>query len=285
MENWALNLAVQLVENRIKSDSYLSHLINPVGAEMGKESDILRSVLHCEQVILNKILQDDRFVLSFVYRLKDCFRKEILAMDLGIVSYNDMCPKCFSTCSHRKCDLLNRFNDAFSKLGYTGKPVTNEKFRILISSWEAYKIPETGYMTGTGTNSGLCASENIFQFKNAGILVSRENIKKIDEIRRKKCEEIDILFKQIETVSGIKAQSKSRIIDLDYSERVEAIKKSLASSKKDKPLPPNCKPEEPLYKTIKAENDHLAMVREFVNSTLEQIRKKLEELSKIGYFQ
>ncbi len=62
MENWALNLAVQLVENRIKSDSYLSHLINPVGAEMGKESDILRSVLHCEQVILNKILQDDRFL-------------------------------------------------------------------------------------------------------------------------------------------------------------------------------------------------------------------------------
>ena len=66
---------------------------------------------------------------------------------------------------------------------------------------------------------------------------------------------------------------------------MEAIKKSLASSKKDKPLPPNCKPEEPLYKTIKAENDQLAMVREFVNSTLEQIRKKLEELSKIGYFQ
>lgn len=283
-EDWRLGSGVALIQQRTSSGDYLSHLIRPVGRESGAASDVLRSVLHCEQVVFNKIMTDDQFLDTFICGLRDYLKSEIFNIDLGIVTYNDMCPKCFSTCKHRRTDFLNRLNEGFIRFGYKGKPVTSDKFRILISSHAEYKLPETGYITGKSIDSSLCTTENIFQFKNQAIPGCHKRIQEIVELRAKKCAEIDVLFAQIETASGIKAHSKSSIMDLSYSEKRDAVRKSLAQSKKDKPFPEGCMPGSPLYVTIQSENDHLARVREFVKRTLDLVTEKLFELSQIRYF-
>jgi len=132
-ENWHLEKAVDLLRERIGSRSYLSHIVRPVGIESGESNDILRSVLHCEQVVIDRIIIDNGFLDLFLRQL--VFKEdEIVGIDFCIDTYNDMCPKCFSTCRHRKVDLLGRVIERLKYLGHNVGKIPHDKFRILISS-------------------------------------------------------------------------------------------------------------------------------------------------------
>ena len=81
----------------------------------GQRRDSLQSVLHCEQLFLYKLLTDERLLKDMVDRLfasphitsiLDTNHTDVRFV-FEICTYNDMCPKCFSSCFnlHRELSL------------------------------------------------------------------------------------------------------------------------------------------------------------------------------------
>jgi hypothetical protein len=118
------------------------------------DSELSQSLLHCEQVLLYAILKDDSLIRDLVSRLitrENAFeilisKDSIITFD--IVTYNDMCPKCFSTCYHLQKTLEMNINRIlFEELRKLGKLIDFSKradfpvnVQIQISSFRPFLI-------------------------------------------------------------------------------------------------------------------------------------------------
>ncbi len=89
----------------------------------GQKRDSLQSVLHCEQLFIYKLLTDKRLLRSMVDKLfsnpkinnvLDTNHTD-LRFVLEICTYNDMCPKCFSSCFSLYRELLFSISKEFFK--------------------------------------------------------------------------------------------------------------------------------------------------------------------------
>ena len=128
----------------------------------GQRRDSLQSVLHCEQLFLYKLLTDERLLKDMVDRLfasphitsiLDTNHTDVRFV-FEICTYNDMCPKCFSSCFnlHRELSLsLSKeffkrisVHSVFSKLlGTLQIPIP---FEIHISSFRPF-LMKSGHLT------------------------------------------------------------------------------------------------------------------------------------------
>lgn len=104
----------------------------------------------------------------------------------------------------------------------------------------------------------------------------------IDRARGQKCEEIDKLFEQVAMMGIRTPDSRSRIVEKKYSERVTSIRKAL-TGKKDRALPHGYS-SGPVYEEIQAENRYLAALRSCVEAVVRSIEQKIGELSSLHYF-
>lgn len=280
-ENWQLGSALGLLDERVRSGSHLSHLIRPAGTESGSDNEILRSVLHCEQVVFDRMMIDDIFIDLFLRQLEKS-DNPIVEIGFHIDTYNDICPKCFSTCKHRKNHLLKRIVSGLTRHGHTAK-IAENAFKILISSHREYKIPENEYITGRDISDSCCREDLIFQFRNEGAKSALEKITNVEKLRAAKCAEIDDLFQQIKTASSIDAKSKLDVEEKRFMDMVKTVE--IAVSKRAiKPLPPANSTNAQLIALITEENRQLGELKRFVGDALGLIKEKISELSELHYF-
>lgn len=117
-------------------------------------SELSQSLLHCEQVLLYMILRDDILIRDLVSRLitqNEAFASltsndSIITFD--ILTYNDMCPKCFSTCYHLQKTLETSINrilfEEIRKIGKLNDFLKRQSFpinvQIQISSFRPFLI-------------------------------------------------------------------------------------------------------------------------------------------------
>lgn len=85
------------------------------------EDSSIAEVLHCEQVFLYRTLVKDGIFDSLIGNLLaqegilDFLRSPTSYITFDIVTYNDMCPKCFSTCYHMSEILSSKINEAITR--------------------------------------------------------------------------------------------------------------------------------------------------------------------------
>lgn len=117
-------------------------------------SELSQSLLHCEQVLLYMMLKDDSLIRDLVSRLitqNEAFasltsKDSIITLD--ILTYNDMCPKCFSTCYHLQKTLETSINRIlFEEIKKRGKLLDFSKrgafpvnVQIQVSSFRPFLI-------------------------------------------------------------------------------------------------------------------------------------------------
>lgn len=115
------------LENEIASDAEIIKKGN--ASEMsqitapGQKRNSLQSVLHCEQLFIYKLLTDKRLLKDMIDRLfsnpeidnvLDTNHTDVRFI-LEICTYNDMCPKCFSSCFNLYRELLFSISEKFFK--------------------------------------------------------------------------------------------------------------------------------------------------------------------------
>jgi len=160
-KNWGLFNELQVTRRILNSDS---HELKPKilienSAKIGFDhSPSLAKVLHCEQTMIFKMLTDKEILSQLVDKLIckmqtesiEAFLENNPQITLDIVTYNDMCPKCFATCFNMRQRLQSYINslliEKLDKLNFLSKqmrfpvPVT-----ILISSFRPFKVNETEF--------------------------------------------------------------------------------------------------------------------------------------------
>ena len=103
-------------------------------------SDI-NSFLHCEQAVVIDFLSNPQS--SFIRQIQQQAskignKKDITKITFDIITYNDMCPKCFSTCCSAKEQLIQQIRGAL-KIEETQEI----EFQLIISSFRPYGIDES----------------------------------------------------------------------------------------------------------------------------------------------
>ncbi len=126
---------------------------------MRPHSSNLGKILHCEQVVLFKMLTDAEILNQLVDGLISKMHTSEIGfffennpqITLDIVTYNDMCSKCFATCYNMQQRLQSSVNALlFDKLDRlhifpTSFPVP---VTILISSFRPFKLDDCHYTRG-----------------------------------------------------------------------------------------------------------------------------------------
>ncbi len=119
-------------------------------------SELSHSLLHCEQVLLYMLLKDDSLIKDLVSRLitKDGALGLLMSKDsiftFDILTYNDMCPRCFSTCYHLQETLASSINrilfEEMRKIGKLNELSEKREFpihvQIQISSFRPFLITD-----------------------------------------------------------------------------------------------------------------------------------------------
>ncbi|MDR1982240.1 MAG: hypothetical protein LBQ08_00355, partial [Holosporaceae bacterium] len=145
---WDMHQLITAQSTLVASRNAAKMAILPGGSELSQ------SLLHCEQVLLYMILKDDSLIRDLVSRLitqNGAFaslisRNSIITFD--ILTYNDMCPKCFSTCYHLQKTLETNINRIlFEEIRKLGKLTDFSKrgafpisVQIQISSFRPFLI-------------------------------------------------------------------------------------------------------------------------------------------------
>lgn len=160
-KSWKLFDELQVTRRILSSDNH--ELKSKISTETSgisglSHSHFLAKVLHCEQTMIFKMLTDKEILNQLVDKLICKMQTESIETFLGnnpqitldIVTYNDMCPKCFATCFYMQQRLQSYINslliEKLDKLNFLSEqmcfpvPVT-----ILISSFRPFKVNETEF--------------------------------------------------------------------------------------------------------------------------------------------
>ena len=115
-----------------------------------EKDKLFGSILHCEQAILIKCLMSDRFLADWIaHNFDGCTFESNDFLSLDIITYDDMCPKCFSTCKNAHKSLQKKINNLLRKETNCQQCLT---LKILISSFRPYAV-------GKGQNhTRVCAT-------------------------------------------------------------------------------------------------------------------------------
>lgn len=100
--------------------------------------DMLKFFLHCEQIILLHILNNTSLFQEVLKTNRETIPDggKIQKITLDIITYNDMCPKCFATCECFFNELkTNILNSLCPKCNFD-----DIQFQIIVSSLQPYEI-------------------------------------------------------------------------------------------------------------------------------------------------
>ena len=139
-------------------------ILKPVDKVAGKTAG---DILHCEQVVVYKLLTDSAFLSNTILNLIDKLPElpPALCLDLEIVTFNDMCPKCFGTLFYRFTELKQKISGEFVKqCQLTKRKDLYHKlpliFRILVSSIRPYKVETKNIEINLKTRECASCKEN-----------------------------------------------------------------------------------------------------------------------------
>lgn len=180
----------------------------------------INSFLHCEQTFINKLLLDPE--TSFIKKLQtlQLVSENITHITFDIITYNDMCPKCFSTCL---TSLEQLKTILYNALHITD---TSIPFSIIVSSFRPYRIDdslikslnERLYSRGINVQSmddTFCTqymrNRTIGKVQISDITISETPIKQILNPFFIKKESLLTLEKKISAIAAIKDQSKLQL--------------------------------------------------------------------------
>ncbi len=133
-------------QNPTKEDLTRLTILKPVDTKIGKAAG---DIFHCEQVVIYKLLTDSEFLSGVISELMEGMIDLLpprICLDFDIITFNDMCPKCFSTAFFRfdemKLEISKQLSLYFQSAQKT--ELLSQKFpiifRILVSSSRPYKI-------------------------------------------------------------------------------------------------------------------------------------------------
>lgn len=115
---------------------------------------LLGSILHCEQAIIAKSILSKQFLANWIGRnFETCTFEKGAFLSFDIITYNDMCPKCFSTCLNTRNMLEKSVNTILQEM-YPSKLTEPLPLRIFISSFRPYAVDAKEPHTRT---CGTCA--------------------------------------------------------------------------------------------------------------------------------
>lgn len=101
---------------------------------------LLGSILHCEQAIVAKSVLSKQFLANWIgNNFESCSFERGSFLSFDIITYNDMCPKCFSTCLNVRKRLEESIN-AILQEKYASKLQETLFLRIFISSFRPYAV-------------------------------------------------------------------------------------------------------------------------------------------------
>lgn len=101
---------------------------------------LLGSILHCEQAIVAKSVLSKQFLANWMgNNFEVCSFEKGSFLSFDIITYNDMCPKCFSTCLKVRKRLEESIN-AILQEKYASKLKESLPLRIFISSFRPYAV-------------------------------------------------------------------------------------------------------------------------------------------------
>lgn len=101
---------------------------------------LLGSILHCEQAIVAKSVLSKQFLANWIgSNFEACSFEEGSFLSFDIITYNDMCPKCFFTCSNVREKLKESINVILQEK-YPSKLKDPLSLRIFISSFRPYAV-------------------------------------------------------------------------------------------------------------------------------------------------
>lgn len=141
----------------IKTYSEIISTDNKTNYEISMENNLSHDLLHCEQLFLYECLKDDVIISNLLNNLPlDCDLSSLYSeadfISFDIITYNDMCHKCFESCEGNFYDLESRFNRILvEKLHICGKlkealDKRENSFlplKIRISSFKPYRTSRT----------------------------------------------------------------------------------------------------------------------------------------------
>lgn len=119
-ESWGLTGLIKTYSEIINTDNEMNY-------EISMENNLSHDLLHCEQLFLYECLKDDVIISNLLNNLQlDCDLSSLYSkakfISFDIITYNDMCPKCFASCECNFYDLESRFNRILlQKLRICGK--------------------------------------------------------------------------------------------------------------------------------------------------------------------
>lgn len=117
-----------------------------------EKDKLLGSILHCEQAVLVKSMLSDQFLFNWISNLSPVdfgSPSDLSFLSFNIITYNDMCPKCFSTCFVCREELEQRVNQVLRKVVQQRWPETDVPLKVFVSSFRPYVV-------GTGGHTRIC---------------------------------------------------------------------------------------------------------------------------------
>lgn len=108
-----------------------------------QKDQLLGSILHCEQAVLVKSMLSDQFLSNWISNLKPVnfgSPNDVDFLSLDIITYNDMCPKCFFTCFNCRRELEVRINEALKKFCKWPASQSTIPLRVFVSSFRPYAV-------------------------------------------------------------------------------------------------------------------------------------------------
>lgn len=127
---------------------------------------LLGSILHCEQAIVAKSVLSKQFLANWIgSNFEACSFEEGSFLSFDIITYNDMCPKCFSTCSNVREKLKGSINVILQEK-YPSKLKDPLSLKIFISSFRPYAVggkePHTRVCEACTSKKKVCSDYMIF---------------------------------------------------------------------------------------------------------------------------
>lgn len=135
-EGYFKGLDITIEKLRIAASKYISFSIPNLDTGEEEVDRQLRSLRHCEQTILIRSILDRTFLQDWISGIKKTDDTPMVIM-LNIVTYNDMCQRCFST-SIRAHELLTKtINEELKKNRIIS---TDLPLQIAVSSFRPYTV-------------------------------------------------------------------------------------------------------------------------------------------------
>lgn len=130
------------------------------------QDKLLGSILHCEQAIIAKSVLSKQFLANWIgSNFEACSFENGSFLSFDIITYNDMCPKCFSTCLNVR-EILEENINLILREKYASKLKEKLSLRIFISSFRPYAVdakePHTRVCDACNSKKKVCSDYTIF---------------------------------------------------------------------------------------------------------------------------